>query len=376
MAEKPIIVISATRFFQGGTIVIVNDCLRFLSAHLANNYRIKALVYKKELYEDLPGIEWETFPKSRNSIGYRLYYEYLYFRKLSKKWQPALWLSLQDSTPNVKTAVQAVYFHNPLLLKPDSLKLWEHQFRLSMLWLLYKHVYTNGMNRNNFVFTQQEHIADYLATNYIRDPKQKLRVFPPKTALVEEMCQFERTLEKCDSIETDGIYTFIFPATAFFYKNFQLILSAAEILEEKGLSFKVLLTIDGTENSYAKELVQSAKSLKSTRFLGFLERTDLIPLYKKADCMIFPSYLESWGLPLTEFSQLGKPVLCADLHYGREALASYDKVSFFDPDNDDQLAALMEATILGHLEFQPHAFQQKWPRIHNWAECFALLLDK
>lgn len=376
MKDKPVIVISATRFFQGGTIVIVNDCLRFLSEHYADNYRIKALVYKKELYQELPGIEWETFPKSRESIGYRLYYEYLYFRRLSKKWRPVLWLSLQDSTPNVKAVVQAVYFHNPLLLKPSSLKLWQHQFRLSMLWLLYKYVYTKGINRNNYVFTQQEHIADHLAENYINDPKKKVRVFPPKTALVEEMSQFELATKESKAIGADQLYAFIFPATAFFYKNFQLILSATEILEKKGLSFTVWLTLDGSENSYAKELVLRGKTLKSIQFLGFLERADLIPLYKKADCMIFPSFLESWGLPLTEFSQFNKPILCADLPYGREALASYDKVNFFEPDSENQLADLMEAAILGHLVFQPHSFQEKWPRIHNWSECFSLLLRK
>ncbi len=68
MNNKPLIVISAERFFQGGSVVIVNECLKFLAQNLSKSYRIKALVFQKKLYDALPEIEFVEFPKARKTI--------------------------------------------------------------------------------------------------------------------------------------------------------------------------------------------------------------------------------------------------------------------------------------------------------------------
>lgn len=383
MNPKPVIVISATRFFQGGTLVIVSECLKFLSAQYSSTHIIRALVHKKALYDQIPGIEWVEFPDSRKSVFNRLYDEYIRFSQLSKMWEPILWLSLQDSTPRVKATVRAVYFHNPLLIKPKNLRLWRFQFRLEVLRLLYKYIYTKGIRRNDFVIAQQESIANYLWRSYHLN-KEKIRVFPPTAYLMKSVKNHEvgiesRTLHSNSRDEQP--YTFIYPATAFYYKNHNLLLNACRLLSKQGLKFQVWLTVDGSENKYIKKLVAAAqKELPQIQFLGFINREDLFGYYAQADCMVFPSLLESWGLPLTEFAAYGKPVLCADLAYGRSTMSAinYPSVAYFDPADAQALATKMADAIQGKLVFnsEQDLTETTFLQMTSWAGCFKELLQE
>ena len=56
------------------------------------------------------------------SYLHRCYYEYFYFKKLSDKYKPFLWLSLHDMTPNVEANIRAVYCHNPSPFYDISIK--------------------------------------------------------------------------------------------------------------------------------------------------------------------------------------------------------------------------------------------------------------
>ncbi|EGQ9181966.1 glycosyltransferase family 4 protein, partial [Vibrio parahaemolyticus] len=62
--------------------------------------------------------------------------------------------------------------------------------------------------------------------------------------------------------------------------------------------------------------------------LGVIPYDALIEQYKKASFLVFPSYLETYGLPLAEAATLGKPILSADLPYSRDVLKGYSGVKF------------------------------------------------
>jgi len=362
MDEKPLIVVSAVRFFQGGSIVIVNESLCALSKDFATDYQIKALVYKKNLYNTFPNIEFIEFPKARKSIWLRLYYEYVYFNKLSKKWKPLLWISMQDSTPRVKAKIQALYFQNSFLLHPKPLQLLHLQTRLFCLWLLYKMVYTKGIKKNNFVVVQQKILSDFLKKEYHLQTKQLL-IFPPK---IESYTIHQNKSET---------FTFIFPATPYAYKNFESIFESCKILGRENISFKILLTIFGDENKYLKKL-RKKYHCSQIEYLGFLKRENLFALYNQSDCMIFPSLLETWGLPLSEFALQNKPIICADLPYAKETLANYKKVKFFNPYDANELAKYMLDAMNGNLSFNKTEFHYSQPIITGWKEMFDKILTQ
>lgn len=46
--------------------------------------------------------------------------------------------------------------------------------------------------------------------------------------------------------------------------------------------------------------------------------------------MLFPSYIETFGLPLVEAASFGMPILAAEMDYAREVMGDYEGVKFLD----------------------------------------------
>src|SRR5208282_4923138 len=152
---------------------------------------------------------------------------------------------------------------------------------------------------------------------------------------------------------SDGKTRFFFPSYPRVFKNAELALEAASILERSGIGgFELWLTFDGRENSYAASLFKRYAGIRSVRFLGLLTRVEVFERYRRADCLLFPSRLETWGLPISEFKPFQKPILAADLPYARETVGSYGPVAFFDPTNPRELAGLMQSVIEGSGKFE------------------------
>ena len=155
-----------------------------------------------------------------------------------------------------------------------------------------------------------------------------------------------------DTVKPGRVKTFFFPSYPRFFKNIEVIGEAARILISQGKSnFEVLLTIDGTENSYSRKLSRIFADVSALKFIGLQTRERIYDLYKEADCLIFPSRLETWGLPISEFKQFRKSILAADLPYAHETVGQYDLVRFFDPSNPKELALRMEEFLDGRISY-------------------------
>lgn len=57
--------------------------------------------------------------------------------------------------------------------------------------------------------------------------------------------------------------------------------------------------------------------------------------------LIFPSYIETVGLPLVEAMSVGAVILAADCEYAHEVLDGYENAFFFDPFKPAKLVELM-----------------------------------
>ena len=155
-----------------------------------------------------------------------------------------------------------------------------------------------------------------------------------------------------------------------------MICEAAKKLSTKKLpSYKVLLTINGEENKYSSDLLAKYKDVTNVQFIGLQKQDNLFELYGKVNCLIFPSKLETWGLPITEFKVTNKPIILADMKYAHETLGEYEKASFFNPEDSDQLAKLMEKEITNTNKYVKHTIKPvSEPFTQNWNELFKIIL--
>jgi glycosyltransferase involved in cell wall biosynthesis len=69
----------------------------------------------------------------------------------------------------------------------------------------------------------------------------------------------------------------------------------------------------------------------------------LADIYAAADCFVFPSRVEGFGIPLLEAARCGCPVACSDIPVFREILP--EGPWYFDPASGESVAAAIEACI-------------------------------
>ncbi|MFZ4863869.1 glycosyltransferase [Sphingobacterium sp. Mn56C] len=365
------IVISAVNLVEAGTLAILKDCLQYLSGFVSENpeYRVVAIVYKKELAH-YPNIEYiETqWPKKR-WIN-RLWYEYVSMGKIAKEIAPVyLWFSLHDTTPTVAAERRAVYCHNSYSFYKWKIMDFFFTPKIALFSLFTKYIYKPNIQRNNYLVVQQYWFREAMSKMFaVR--KDNIIVAPPQSRLPEA--------SPLTSI-AQAQASFIFAGSPNSHKNFEVIAKAVKILElDWGLTdFSVYLTVKGDENNYAKWLYKNwGEPLKNLHFIGFLSKEKLFHYYEKSSCLIFPSKIETWGLPISEYANYNKPMLLADLPYAHETAEGASKVAFFDVDNPMELAQLMQQVI--NQDLQAFCAVEKSvkqePYAKNWAEVFSFLL--
>ena len=362
------IVISAINLTDAGPLSILRDCLNYASKELSGAYDIVALVCDKSLM-GFDNIEYLEFPGSKRSWLARLYYEYVYFKDLSKKLKPHVWFSLHDVTPNVESEIRAVYCHNPGPFYNFSFREISMDYKVVFFNLFYMFFYMLNIRKNDFVVVQQDWLR-----------KKFARLYRPEKIIVSHPSVDSAVFagKPHENKERGKKYTFFYPVFPRVFKNMEVICEAAGILAAEGISdFEICLTIDGKENRYSRYIYGRYKALPNIKFLGWLTRETVYDYYQKTDCLVFPSKLETWGMPITEFKHFSKPMLLADLEYSHETIGRYDKVKFFDPDDPAELARFMKGAIKDNLIFDAARGEDvAAPFASSWKELFDMLLSK
>ena len=144
---------------------------------------------------------------------------------------------------------------------------------------------------------------------------------------------------------------FFYPAGGVVYKNHKVIVEAAKMLKYQGIeNYRIIFTLQGNENGKIKKLYNEVKKLKlSIEFIGHISLEEVYEYYSKS-ILLFPSYIESFGLPMLEARIHCSPILASDYAFSHEILEGYDKVEFFDPFNKMQLTKLLIGSLNKEIE--------------------------
>ena len=337
--------VSAVNIRKGGTLTILKGCLEHLSG-LAGQYRVTALVHSKALCE-YPGIEYIEMPWCVKGWGRRLWAEYVTMHRLSrdiaardgrKVW---LWLSMHDTTPRVEAEHQEVYCHTSFPFLKLKARDWMMDPKIPLFALFTRWAYRINVHRNDCLIVQQEWFADALS-GLIGVPREKFRVIPPERPVLETVVR-----DDADTGGAERIPLFFYASTPDCHKNFETLCEAASMLEKEGCRFRLLLTVKGDENRYARWLKKRFGNVRSIEFHGFMGKRELYGSYASADCFVFPSRIETWGLPISEYAGLNPDgrMLLADLPYAHETAAGYADVRYFPANDAVKLKELMYESI-------------------------------
>jgi glycosyltransferase involved in cell wall biosynthesis len=161
-------------------------------------------------------------------------------------------------------------------------------------------------------------------------------------------------------------FTFLFVAHGYPHKNHVLILSAMQLLKERKVNARLVVTIS---ESQAIAIAPSvARGLLETGHLvamGTVEKQYLRALYDAADACVMPSVLESLSSSHTEAMEWGKPQVSADLEFARDLCG--EAALYASPNDITDFAAKMQllindGSLRDRLVAKGHEVMKQFPR--------------
>lgn len=275
-------------------------------------------------------------------------------------------ISLQNTSMNIDCE-QLIYVHQSLPFTAIKYAFSKETVKYFLYKIFYKFfIFLFSTKTTRFV-VQTEWMKAALMHNGVIE--RNVSVFTPDIKLPDEHVA-KATGQK--EISTTEQVSFFYPASSLFYKNHLLILDALALLKTRELNKKALFSVTLAVGDYPKfdEKVQQLGLNTNIAYLGVMPYEQVIENYIKADAVLFPSYIETFGLPLAEAGVLGKKIICADLPYSRDVLAGYQGASFLDYQNAarwaDEMALVMQQQTV--LKFAPLSFAQctTWKDFFNY----------
>lgn len=181
-------------------------------------------------------------------------------------------------------------------------------------------------------------IADSMATK--RDLQEILEVDEAKIRViylgknegVKEVVEKSETRKKLNLLGGKPIILHV--GHNLEYKNIDGILKALNILKDS-VSFS-FVKVGPEFSSSQKELIRQFEIQDKIIETGFLSEKDLTALYQTADCLVYPSLFEGFGLPVLEAMNVGLPVVVSRGTSLEEI--TEEKGVIVDPQSPEQIA--------------------------------------
>jgi glycosyltransferase involved in cell wall biosynthesis len=187
--------------------------------------------------------------------------------------------------------------------------------------MLQKLAFSVYLKKTDYIFVQNLVMKDLLLKFAIDE--KKIKVIPYKDI---DTINFEgQILEK----------SFIYVASGEAHKNHLNLVKAWVKLAEDSIYPTLYLTIEKGTSLHKKILLQTHKYNLNIVFLPKLQRAELLSYYGKVSALIYPSFFESFGIPLLEAVNSNLPIIASELDYVRDLI---EPTQTFDPHSPRSIA--------------------------------------
>lgn len=272
-----------------------------------------------------------NYPWVKKTWFHRLFFDYLVSPFLVNKYKINRIFSLQNTIIPLTQVDQIMYLHQSLPFSNYRYSLTENK----TFWI-YQNVISKLISKSivkaKKVIVQTKWMKDAIkGENNIHE--KKIIVIPPKVDLDNNNLFIA---------EDSSFRRFFYPASSISYKNHDVILKAvAELVKKDIFNFEVLLTIDKNDNDYTRDLYSRVDSEElPIKFIGHINRNEVFNLYTKS-ILLFPSYIESFGMPLLECKNINGVIIASNMLFSKEILKNYKNSYFFDPFDFHELSKHM-----------------------------------
>ena len=364
---KKIVAVNGTALSKSGALTILKQFIKYAAKD--DKYQYFCFVPENLELDHSKNITFVEIPKM--SWFKRVMWDAFKFKSYlnTQGINPYKVISLQNTSINIDVE-QIIYLHQPL---PFSSIKWsifkKEQFKL----FLYKHFYSFFIflfvNKNTSFVVQTNWMKEALCIRSFIDDS-RVHVIKPDINLPYITLKDVKNRNK-----KKPEHILLYPATPLFYKNHLIILDALKLLKQKGEinNIKFQVTFEESEYEQFSKQVKDLDLSEHIEFLGTRPYEELIGLYQRADIVLFPSYVETFGLPLVEGASLGKPVLCSDLAFSRDVLAGYSGATFLNYQEASEWADAIKDTLV---KIQDSTFEYgtfEFAQSTSWEDFFKLI---
>lgn len=348
------IVVNDIAASAGGALTVLEGFYRYVRDVDEDNEWVFLL--GSDLVEESERIRTVVLPEVKGSWIRRLAFDLVSGRRLVRSLKPDVLFSLQNTYTYGVGCPQVVYVHQSLPFQQamSFSFLRRDERRLAVYQRLIGVIIKKSIRRADHVIVQTQWMREAIL-DQVGVASDRVHTIPPD---LDDLTAF--TFEgDLDAGE------FCYPTSDQSYKNNDCIYAACGLLREQGVvDFMVTMTISGPPPDLNVDPI------------GRVPRAQVLEMLSRST-LVFPSLIETYGLPLAEARALGAVVLAADLPYAREVLNGYVNAYYFDPKSPSQLASLMGKVIAGSITRVPSAdfgeALRLTPQAPAWAEVIKIL---
>lgn len=292
-------------------------------------------------------------------------------------WGLKLWLKknrLSDSVivslQNIGTLTrkkQIIYYHNALPFYPRK---WSFLKSSERSLAVYKYIYPLivkcTINQNTRIVVQIPFIKKEIIKHFKVSPSNVYVLFP-------DVNKIEATVIQPYPFE-EKLYHFLYPATDFPFKEHRTLVQSMMVLREMNPSLaqkiRIHLTLYRENCSTLFHFIEENDLTEQFVFEGTIPYEKLLTYYKAATGLLYPSTIETVGLPLIESASFGLPIIASDLQYAHEVLGNYEGVRFVGTNEFGEWAREIERVCIEKKLYQPMIFPES-----TWKDFFSLICD-
>jgi glycosyltransferase involved in cell wall biosynthesis len=230
--------------------------------------------------------------------------------------------------PFTKQQKSLLYFHNPHFSKRPGIDL-----RSVLVPRQIRHyLYYNWLK----IFSKNVDIVG-CQTSTIKEDLKRIGIKATLLPFYEEITPRKEIIK----------YDFCYVSTVAPHKNHKNLFEAIKILARK-CNFTIAVTISVNEQN--SELLSNINDINNSLGksmiinVGKLGRNEVVELYCQSRALVFPSLMETFGLPLIEALQCNLPILASDKPFTHNVVQN---AIVFDPENPYSIAREMQSFLEG-----------------------------
>ena len=321
------IVVNDIAASKGGAMTVLRDFYKCVRENDTENEWIFLL--SDNYLEETENIKVITLPSVKSSRLKRLMFDRFTGRKYISALKPDIVFSMQNTIVyGLGKIPQVIYMHQSIPFQDiKNFSFFKSSERgTAIVQHIIGRSIRSSVRRAQKVIVQSEWIKEAVIKKCGIDREKIVNILPPLKDLSEfvENGAFDKT-------------RFFYPTAPAVYKNNNAVFEASKKLDEKNIAHHIKLTL-------APE-----KSRGSVECVGRMPFEDVLSEYNRGT-LVFPSYIETVGLPMLEARAMGSIVLASDCPFSREVLKGYENAYFFNPFDASELAVLMQKVTSGEIE--------------------------